>query len=68
MHIFSSPQIYIDVTIGFEQPLYTIPEDNGTVEVCVVIVRGTIGPGQTVNVMFETRAGSAFGKYSLYFH
>ena len=47
------------VTIGFEMPNYTVPEDGGFVEVCAVVLDG--GLERTVNITLETLPGSAAG-------
>ena len=48
------------VNIGLERPNYTIPEDGGTVEVCVVLTGGTLS--ETVTVTLETVQDSAIGE------
>ena len=39
---------------------YTVPEEGGTVEVCVVVTGGTLS--ETVTVTLETFQDSAIGK------
>ena len=40
-------------------PDYTVPEDGGFVEVCAVVLDGTLG--RTVSITLETLTGSATG-------
>ena len=47
------------VTIGLEMPNYTVPEDEGFVEVCAVVSDGSLE--RTVSITLETFAGSATG-------
>ncbi len=48
------------VVIGFETPEYTVTEGEGSIEVCVVIVEGTLQRQVTVTV--STSDFSALGK------
>jgi len=47
------------ITIEFENRTYTIPENEGPVEVCAVIVRGSLE--RTVTVSLTTVDDSATG-------
>ena len=47
------------ITIEFENRTYTIPENEGPVEVCAVIVRGSLE--RTVTVSLSTVDDSATG-------
>ena len=55
MHIDSAPGI----TIGFEQTLYTVREDIGSLEVCTAIRNGTLQ--SSVVVTLTTVDGTAVG-------
>ena len=48
------------INIGLEMQDYTVPEEGGTVEVCVVVTGGTLS--ETVTVTLETFQDSAIGK------
>ena len=47
------------VTIGLEEPTYTVNEGDGTIEVCAVLTSGTLD--RTVTVTLSTSDGSATG-------
>ena len=47
------------VTVELENRTYTVPENEGHVEVCAVIVRGSLE--RTVTVTLSTKDGSAIG-------
>ena len=47
------------ITIELENRTYTVPENEGHVEVCAVIVRGSLE--RTVTVSLSTKDGSATG-------
>ena len=51
----------LDVTIGFEQTVYTVQEDDGSREVCVSLREGTLQTSVTVSV--NTVDGSATGEF-----
>ena len=51
--------VFTGVTIGFEIPNYTVPEDGRFVEVCAVVSDGTLE--RTVSITLETLTGSATG-------
>ena len=58
------------VTIGLVPPpnvgipIYSVPEDGGTVSVCVEVVNGNLAPGISVSVTFNTVNGVATGEFS----
>ena len=58
------------VTIGLVPPpnvgipIYSIPEDGGSVPVCVELVIGNLAPGTSVSVTFNTVSGVATGELS----
>ena len=47
------------VTVELENRTYTVPENEGHVEVCAVIVRGSLE--RTVIITLSTKDGSAIG-------
>ena len=47
------------VTIGLEETMYTVNEDGGSVEVCAVIVDGTLE--RDAVVVLSTSEGTATG-------
>lgn len=47
------------ITVELENRTYTVPENEGPVEVCAVIVRGSLE--RTVTVSLSTEDGSAKG-------
>jgi hypothetical protein len=47
------------VTIGLERPTYSVDEEDGTVEVCAVLLSGSLE--RTVSVTLSTSDGSAIG-------
>ena len=47
------------ITVELENRTYTVPENEGHVEVCAVIVRGSLE--RTVTVTLSTEHGSATG-------
>ena len=57
MYIYSLP----DVTIGFEQTLYSVGEDGGSIQVCAAIRNGTLQT--SVVVTMATVDGTAIGTY-----
>ena len=58
------------VTIGLVPPpnvgipIYSVPEDGGSVPVCVEVVSGNLAPGISVSVTFNTNNGVAVGEFS----
>ena len=52
--------VFVGVVIEFEQPEYSVVENNGSVEVCAVIVEG--GLERNITVTIFTRNGMAIGK------
>ncbi len=54
-----SPLISV-VEIGLERPLYTVNETDGTIEVCAVLVSGSLE--RTVTVSLSTVDGTAKGR------
>ena len=58
MHIDSAPA----VTIGFEQTIYSVEEDGGSIEVCAAIRNGTLQTSVEA-VMMATVDGTAIGTY-----
>ena len=58
MHIDSAPA----VTIGFEQTIYSVEEDGGSIEVCAAIRNGTLRTSVEA-VMMATVDGTAIGTY-----
>jgi len=58
------------VTIGLVPPpnvgipIYSVPEDGGSVPVCVEVISGNLGPGISVSVTFNTVNGVATGEFS----
>ena len=58
----TAPVFIVDddsVTIGFEMELYNAAEGNGSVELCAVLLEGTLE--RDVTVTLETQDGSAQG-------
>ena len=51
--------IHVGITIEFENMTYTIPENEGPVEVCAVIVRGSLE--RTITISLSTQDDSATG-------
>ena len=49
----------IGVTIGLERPTYSVDEEDGVIEVCAVLLAGSLE--RTVSVTFSTSDGSAIG-------
>ena len=49
------------VTIGFAESMYTVSEDENSVEVCVRVLTGTLAPGVTIEINVQTIADSALG-------
>ena len=47
---------------GVGIPNYQIPENSGSIEICVEVEVGTLAPGQTATVLFSTSDGSALRK------
>ena len=55
--------LFTGVTIGFEETEYTVTEGvNRTVQICAVLISGTLERGTTVT--FSTSDGSAMGMYN----
>lgn len=52
--------VLVGVVIEFEQPEYSVFENNGSVEVCAVIVEG--GLERNITVTIFTRNGRAIGE------
>jgi hypothetical protein len=58
---------FLGVRIDFEQPEYSVNEENGTIEVCAVIMEG--GLERNITITLATRNGTAIGKKAiLYMH
>ena len=55
------PHSSSELEIGYEFPEYTVDETAGSVEVCVVVTRGTTGT--TKMVTFDLEEASATGRY-----
>ena len=51
------------MSIDFEAPEYSVPEDNGSIEVCAAIVEGTLGRDLTVTL--TTSNGTATSEQNL---
>lgn len=49
------------VTIGFAESMYTVMEDEDSVEVCVRVLSGMLAPGVTFEISIQTVADSALG-------
>jgi hypothetical protein len=52
---------FLGVGIDFEQPQYSVNEENGTIEVCAVIMEG--GLERNITITLATRNGTATGMY-----
>lgn len=48
--------------IGFENTTYRTSEGAGSVELCAVVLNGSIGLGRSVMVTFTTNSGTAMSK------
>ena len=48
-------------------PSYSVPENAGTIPVCVEVVSGTVGTGLSVPVAFDTASNSATCKSNVNF-
>ena len=55
--------VFTGVTIGLEMPDYTVPEEGGFVEVCAVVLDGSLE--RTVSITLQTFPGSAAGEHSI---
>ncbi len=53
----------VEVTIGLERTTYSVNEEDGQVEVCAVLLFGTLE--KTVNVTLTSVNGSASGRLEL---
>lgn len=63
-HIFS---LTLGLTIGTEQSYYSIREDEGSLEVCVDVLLGSIPSSDTYTISYTTSNSAAEGK-SLFYH
>ena len=52
------------VTIGFVQSMYTIPEDDVDIEMCIEVSSGDLAPGVSFGFNIMTVADSATGRIS----
>ena len=62
MQLFEYIDTPTDVTIGFEQTMYSVREDVGSVEVCGVN-RNMVLLSSTIVVRVSTADGSAIGEF-----
>ncbi len=53
----------VGVTIGLEKTTYYINEEDGQVEVCAVLLSGTLD--RTVDITLTSVNGSALGRFGL---
>lgn len=51
-----------DIVVAFAQSTYTVQEDMGPQEVCVVILQGQLAAGQTATVSIRSSDGLATRK------
>lgn len=52
------------VTVGFSETVYTVSEDENSVEVCVRVLQGILAPAVTFEVNVQTVADTALGMYT----
>ena len=71
MVLYSAPMIslflILGLTIGTEQSFYSIREDEGSLEVCVDVLLGSIPSSETYTISYTTLNSAAEGK-SLFYH
>ena len=55
------------LTIGTEQSFYSIREDEGSLEVCIDVLLGSIPSSDTYTISYTTSEYTAEGNYKLIF-
>ena len=58
---FSFHYNVLGLVLGSEKSLYTVKEDEGSVEVCIDVLMGTISSGDTYTISYTTANGAAEG-------
>ena len=53
--------VYAGLTIGTEQSFYSVREDEGSLEVCIEVLLGTVPPNYTYIISYTTSQSTAEG-------
>ena len=59
----STLSLLVGLTIGAEQSFYSIKEDEGSLEICIDVLLGTIPSDESYTINYITANGAAEGIY-----